>query len=105
MGCENGGVVGDLSSQRLILLFAILVHEHVILIQYFYSIMYFQYFAALNVFKIDLPFLRVLISRGDLFPQIRQLHLGELFKCADDSLESLHFPHYGVIGDLSMLKC
>ena len=64
-----------------------------------------KYFIGTSLFKIDLPFLRVLISRDDLFPQIRQLRLGELFKCADDSLESLHFPHYGVIGDLSMLKC
>ena len=103
IGRKHGGVVRDLSPQRLVLLLAVPVHEHVVLVQHFYRLMDLKNFSRLDVFEMDFPFLLVLSISGHLFSQIAELGFRELFECAHDTFKSLHFTHYGVVGDLSML--
>ena len=59
-------VASLLIRQNLKLILRVPLHENIVLVQYLDSLVNLKYFPGLHVFKVDLPFLRLLSQVIDL---------------------------------------
>ena len=95
-------VAARLLSEYIKLIFCILLHEDIVLVEHLDGLMDLKNLSSLHILKVDLPLLCLLAERVQLALQVRNLTLSELFKSAHYLLDTGNLFGQGVIGHARM---